>query len=292
MISFAELLATGPVICDGAVGTQLYAVSGRMDHCLDYLNLTEPAMVGAVHRAYIQAGAQIIETNTFGANSVRLSGHDLSTEAREINLAGARLAREQAGEHALVAGSIGPTGKLLEPYGVLSTLQAERAFAEQADALKDGGVDVIFVETMADLKEAAAAVGAAKSTGLPVVAMMSFAQEGRTMMGVDPKAAVTALEALEVDAVGANCGTGLHDMLGIVTEMLKVATKPVIAQPNAGFPQFVDGRMVYVTGQSYFADYARQFAELGVSIIGGCCGTTPEHIKSIVEALRGSAYGA
>jgi len=286
MSAFTDLLTTRPVICDGAVGTQLYSRSAATDQCLDHLNLTQPDLVRSVHRDYVLAGAQIVETNTFGANRVRLAGHDLADMVQEINLAGARLARQEAGERALVAGSIGPTGKILEPYGALSPEEAHDAFAEQAEALKDGGVDVIFVETMADLSEATAAVQAARHTGLPVVAQMSFAQEGRTMMGVAPAAAVRALEALGADVVGANCGTGFHDMLAVAREMVAVAERPVIAQPNAGFPQLVEGRMVYMSSPAYLADYARQFADLGVAIIGGCCGTTPDHIRAIVEALR------
>lgn len=287
MSRFFDLLASRPVICDGGVGTELHARIGRMDLSMDHLNLVQPDVVRGVHRDYINAGAQIIEANTFGANRIRLAAHDLGDMAREINLAGVQLAREEAGDRALVAGSIGPTGKLLEPFGVISVEEANEAFAEQAEALKEGGVDVIFVETMVDLQEATAAVTAAKATGLPVVAMMSFAQEGRTMMGVTPETAVRTLEELGADVVGANCGTGFHDMLGVMTEMVPTSKKPVIAQPNAGFPARVEGRLVYMSSPAYMADYAKQFAELGVTIIGGCCGTTPAHIEAIAEALKG-----
>jgi len=287
MSAFSDLLASPPVICDGAVGTMLYSRAGRTDLCLDHLNLTHPSLVRSVHHDYVLAGAQIIETNTFGANRVRLAAHDLGDQVREINTAGARLAREEAAGRALVAGSVGPTGRILEPYGPLTLREAQDAFGEQIEALASGGVDVIFVETMADLREAAAAVQAAKDAGLPVAAMMSFAQEGRTMMGVSPAAAVRRLEDLDADVVGANCGTGFHDMLGVIQEMAGVAGRPVIAQPNAGFPQSVDGRLVYASSPAYLADYARQFVGLGVAIIGGCCGTTPDHIRAIAEALRG-----
>lgn len=289
MNRFFDLLsASRPVICDGGVGTELHARIGKMDLSMDHLNVTQPDVVRNVHTDYINSGAQIIETNTFGANRIRLAAHDIANLAREINLAGVRLAKEAAGDKALVAGSIGPTGKLLEPFGVISLSEAEEAFTEQAQAFKDGGVDVIFIETMVDLQEATAAIKAAKATGLPVVSTMSFAQEGRTMMGVTPETAVKTLEDLGVDAVGANCGTGFHDMLGVVTAMLSVASKPVIAQPNAGFPAMVDGRLIYMSSPAYMADYAKQFAEIGVSIIGGCCGTTPAHIDAIAEALRGA----
>ncbi len=291
MSAFHDLLAKTPVICDGAVGTQLHAKSGRMDQCLDHLNVIDPELVKAVHADYIDAGAQIIETNTFGANSIRLAAHDLSSSVKEINTAGVLLAKEAAGDKALVAGSIGPIGKLLAPFGPVSLDEARNAFAEQSAALAEAGADVIFVETMADIHEATAAVETAKSTGLPVVAMMSFAQEGRTMMGVDAVTAVRVFQDLGADVVGANCGTGFHDMLSVIGEMMTAADRPVIAQPNAGFPQFVEGRLVYRSSPSYMADCARKFAELGVAIIGGCCGTTPEHIRAIANAL-GDSNGA
>jgi methionine synthase I (cobalamin-dependent) len=174
----------------------------------------------------------------------------------------------------------------MEPYGTLSIDEVKEAFMEQAEALKEAGADVIYVETMSDLQEATAALAAAKAIGLPTVAQMSFSQEGRTMMGVSPTEAVRAFEELGADVVGANCGTGFHDMLSVVKEMISVTKKPIIAQPNAGFPRLIDGRMVYISSPAYMADYARQFAEIGVAIIGGCCGTTPHHIRAISEALR------
>lgn len=287
MSRFVDLLKDHrPLICDGAVGTELLSRTTRADQCLDNLNLTHPDLVREVHLSYIKAGAQIIETNTFGANKIRLAAHGLADSAREINTAGVKIAKEAAGDDVLVAGSIGPVGKLLEPYGTLSLEEVREAFSEQAAALKDSGVDVIFVETMADLQEAGAAVEAAKSTGLPVVAQMSFAQEGRTMMGVDPATAVQTFCELGADVVGANCGTGFYDMLSVVREIIAATDRPVIAQPNAGFPQMVDGRLVYMSSPAYMADCAKQFAELGVAIIGGCCGTTPDHIRAISEALR------
>lgn len=287
MGAFTDLLRNRPVICDGAVGTELYSRTGTTDQCIDHLNLLHPDVVRSIHRDYVSAGAQIIETNTFGANHIRLAAHGLEDMVREINLAGIKLARETAGDKALVAGSMGPTGKLLEPYGPLTVEEASAAFKEQAQAFREGGVDVIFVETMSDIRELSVAVEAAHTSALPVAAMMSFAQEGHTMMGLDAESAVGEIEKLGVDALGANCGTGFHDMLEVVTKMVAVATKPVMAQPNAGFPQLIDGRMVYRSSPQYLADYAKQFAELGVAIIGGCCGTTPQHIRAIAEALRG-----
>lgn len=287
MNKFLELLKNKPVICDGAVGTELIARIGKSDQCIDQLNITQPDLVRGVHRDYVAAGAQIIETNTFGANRIRLSSHGCEDMCKEINLAGVKLAKEEAGDKAVVAGSIGPTGKLLEPYGTVTVEDVRAAFAEQAKYLAEAGVDVIFVETMSDIREATAAIQAAKETGLPVVAQMSFTQEGKTMMGIDPATAVRNLEELGVEVIGANCGTGFNDMLDVVNEMIAATKRPLIAQPNAGFPKLVDGRLVYVSGPAYMADFAKQFADLGVSIIGGCCGTTPEHIRAIAEVLRG-----
>lgn len=285
-MDFLDLLRDRPLICDGAVGTELHARTGKMDQCLDHLNLTHPDVVRSIHRDYIQAGAQIIESNTFGGNRIRLAAHGLVDSVRDISIAGVKIAREEAGDSVAVAGSIGPVGKLMEPYGNISLQEVQEAFVEQAEALKEAGADVIYVETMSDLQEATAAIVAAKATGLPIVAQMSFAQEGRTMMGVSPTEAVRTFEDLGADVIGANCGTGFHDMLNVVREMISVTKKPIIAQPNAGFPRLIEGRMVYISSPAYMADYAKQFAELGVSIIGGCCGTTPDHTRAISEALR------
>lgn len=283
-----ELLRSKPVVCDGAVGTMLYSLGAPVGQSVDQLCLTVPDLVRQVHSAYVEAGAQIIETNTFGANRVMLDSHGLGGMVREINLAGAALARECAGT-AVVAGSVGPTGKLIAPYGPLSVDEAGSAFAEQIQALCVSGVDLIIIETMADIREAVAAVKAARSVcpDLPVICQMSFAQEGRTMMGVDPRGAVEALEALGVDVIGANCGSGPHDMWEVMRQMAQYATVPLIAQPNAGFPQLLHGRSVYVATPDYIADYAKRFVELGVAIVGGCCGTTPEHIRAISAAVKG-----
>jgi methionine synthase I (cobalamin-dependent) len=284
-----KLLENKPVICDGAVGTMLYSLGAPVGQSVDQLCVTAPDLVREVHSAYVEAGAQIIETNTFGANRVMLDSHGLGGMVREINMAGAKLARECAGDGVAVAGSVGPTGKLMSPYGPLSAAEAASAFSEQIEALCESSVDLIIIETMADIHEAESAVRAAKSVcpGMPVICQMSFAQEGRTMMGVDPKGAVEALETLGADVIGANCGSGPHDMWEVMRQMAEYATVPLIAQPNAGFPQLVHGRSVYVATPDYLADYARRFVELGVAIVGGCCGATPDHIRAISAAVRG-----
>ncbi|MDO8587845.1 MAG: homocysteine S-methyltransferase family protein [Armatimonadota bacterium] len=284
-----ELLRNRPLVCDGAMGTMLYSLGAAAGQSVDDLCLSDPDKVRTVHRAYVEAGAEIIETNTFGANRLMLEAHGLAAKTRSINLAGARLAKECANETVLVAGSIGPTGKLMSPYGPLTPDSATSAFQEQVEALCEGDVDLLFIETMSDIREAECALRAAKSVTpeTPVVCQMSFAQEGRTMMGIDPAGAVRALEALGADVVGANCGSGPHDMWEVARQMVQVAKTPVIAQPNAGFPQFLYGRLVYMATPDYLADYAKRFVELGVAFVGGCCGTTPEHTRSIRTAVKG-----
>ncbi|MDO8681895.1 MAG: homocysteine S-methyltransferase family protein [Armatimonadota bacterium] len=283
------LLQKKPVVCDGAMGTMLYALGAEAGQCVDDLCLSRPDLVRQVHRDYVDAGAEIIETNTFGANRVMLESHGLAGKAREINLAGVSLAKESAAGKAYVGGSVGPTGKLMAPYGPLAVEDAASVFEEQIEVLAEGGVDLIFIETMADITEIGAALGAAKKVApdIPVICQMSFAQEGRTMMGLDPAGAAKALEDLGADVVGANCGAGPHDMWEVVRQMIQAASKPVIAQPNAGFPQFLHGRLVYMANPAYMAEYAKRFVEAGVAFVGGCCGTTPEHTRAIRAAVKG-----
>jgi 5-methyltetrahydrofolate--homocysteine methyltransferase len=240
-----------------------------------------------VHQRYLEAGAEILETNTFGANSIKLSGFGLEDKTYQINLAGAQLARKVAKDQAYVAGSIGPTGKMMEPYGNLTFDDAKAAFKAQIEALVQGGVDLILIETMSDLREAKAAVLAAREVcQLPIICQMSYPQEGRTMMGADPAAAVIALQAMGVEVVGANCGSGPSGMLDVIGKMAEQSTVPLSAQPNAGLPKYVDGRFIYLSTPEYLADYAKRFIEAGASIIGGCCGTTPAHIAAMASIIK------
>jgi methionine synthase I (cobalamin-dependent)/5,10-methylenetetrahydrofolate reductase len=288
--TFLERLNAGPVVCDGAMGTLLHARGISFGHCFDELNVSNPDLVRQVHLDYIAAGADLIETNTFGANRIRLAGHGFESRVREINLEGAKLARdarEIAGTDVLVAGAIGPTGRPLAPIGALSPEEARAAFQEQAGALLEGGVDLFIVETMRSIEEAREAVAAVRGIcDLPIVAQMAFTEEGKTFSGATPGETVRDLEALGVDVVGANCAIGPHDMELVVSGLLATAGVPVSVQPNAGRPQLVGGRFVYVTDPAYFADYAKEFVEAGVRIVGGCCGTTPAHIAAIAEAVR------
>jgi methionine synthase I (cobalamin-dependent)/5,10-methylenetetrahydrofolate reductase len=282
-------LARGPLLCDGAMGTLLYARGVPFDRCFDALNLTQRELVLNVHLDYLRAGAEMVETNTFGANPIKLDAHGLGERVRDINWHGAKIAKEARdvfGRAVLIAGSVGPLGKPVAPFGRISPAEARAAFRAQIDALVEGGVDVLILETFADLTELAEAVRAAREAcDLPVVAQMSFTEDGRTRYGHTPPEVVSALEGLGVDALGANCGVGPVPMLEVVQQMVACARTPVSAQPNAGFPTLVDERYLYLTSPAHMATYARAMVEAGARIVGGCCGTTPEHIAAIGRAI-------
>lgn len=282
------LLGENIIVCDGAMGTMLHSLGVSLSQSFDELNISRPDVVSSIHQAYVDAGANVIETNTFGANRLKLQGYGLSSRVRDINLAGARIARECAGTRALVAGSVGPTGKLLHPFGLLSFDEAYEAFREQIAALCEGGVDLLIIETIQDLREIKAAFLAARSvTEIPVICQMSFAQEGRTMMGTDPGTAAVVLEGMRPTLIGTNCGTGPQDMLDAVRTMFGVSGIGITAQPNAGLPRFHEGRVLYLSTPEYMAGFARQFVEAGAVLVGGCCGTTPDHTKALAAVVAG-----
>ncbi len=288
---FVQRLKRGPVLCDGAMGTQLYDRGVSFDRCLDELNLSNPELVKSIHLDYIRAGAEVIETNTFGANRVRLATHGLEERVAELNEAGVRIAQEArqlTGQRIWVAGSVGPLGRPLAPLGAVTTAQARQAFAEQVSALAGAGVDLIILETMSDLRELREAVMAAREAcDLPIVAQMSFAEDGRTHSGDTPQDIVRALEALGVQVIGANCSVGSEHMLRVVEEMARHTGLPLSAQPNAGFPTFQNGRFLYRSSPEYMAQHARRMVEAGALLVGGCCGTTPAHIAAIRDAIAG-----
>ena len=276
------------ILFDGAMGTMLHSSGVSLGQSFDETNVTRPEIVASVHRAYVDAGADVIETNTFGANRVKLGSYGLSGRSAEINAAAARIAGECAGDGVLVAGSVGPTGRLLCPLGPLGFDEAFEAFREQILALCEGGVHLLIIETMQDLREMKAAILAARSVcDKPIICQMSFAQEGRTIMGTDPATAAVVLEAFRPALLGTNCGTGPQDMLDTVSAMSSVARIGVSAQPNAGLPAFHEGRLMYLSTPEYMAGFGRRFVEAGAVLIGGCCGTTPEHTKALAEALSG-----
>jgi homocysteine S-methyltransferase len=268
----------------------LYSMGAPANACFDELNLTTPDMVKRVHEAYVKAGAEIIETNTYGANRFKLASYDLADKTRKINIRGARIARdvrEVSGLPVLVAGAVGPLGKPVKPVGLIPLLEARSIFREQIESLLEGGVDLIILETFRDLEEMRQALIAAhEACDLPVVAQMTFEEDGRTQMGNTPAEIVDALEELGADVIGANCSTGPQRMARVIGEMAGRAGKPLSAQPNAGWPEMVNNRVVYVSTPDYMANFARRMADGGARILGGCCGTTPAHIKALVDALR------
>jgi homocysteine S-methyltransferase len=285
---FLERLAEGVVVGDGAMGTMLYARGVFINRCFDELNLSNAALVKSVHDDYLGAGADMIETNTFGAHRFKLAPHGLEGQVVKINREGARIAREAALGRALVAGSLGPIGKPLQPFGNITAEEALAAYQEQVQGLVEGGVDLFIVETMPSLDQAKAALQAVRSLSpLPVIVSLTFTEEGTTFYGDRPEDVVRELEALSVPVIGANCSQGPQPMLETVQRMVAVAKSARIsAMPNAGAPSFVDGRYVYLCTPEYMASYARRFIAAGVALVGGCCGTTPAHIKNLVRSVR------
>ncbi|MBU0508088.1 bifunctional homocysteine S-methyltransferase/methylenetetrahydrofolate reductase [bacterium] len=276
------------LVADGAMGTALYARGFSYQSCFEELNESQPSVVEVLHREYIAAGAQIITTNTFGANRFRLSEHGFEKRAREINRAGAQIARLAAGEETYVAGSIGPLNRMLEPIGKLSLSDARQAFREQATGLIEGGVDVFVVETMSNIVEVREAFTAIRelSGDIPIIATMTFTEDGKTLVGDKPAEVRRMLLEFGADVIGANCSVGPQPMLDVI-ERMAGDDVPVAAQPNAGFPKLVGGRYIYLASPQYFAEYAVRFVHSGVGLVGGCCGTTSEHIRAIAAAVRG-----
>jgi homocysteine S-methyltransferase len=288
--AFSRRLAEEPLLFDGAMGTLLYARGVSLDACFDVLNLRDPRTVQSVHADYIGAGADCIETNTFGANRFKLAAHGLEGSVREINLRGAKLARdvrESTGRDVYVIGSIGPLGKYLEPLGTLTPDDARDAFREQTEGLLEGGVDGFVVETFSDPAEIALAVDAIHAvTDLPIIAQMAFTDEGVTFTGRTPAEVARALRGLGVQALGANCSVGSSILYEVLEHMLPEAGDlPLSIQPNAGLPSRVGERLIYLSSPGYMADYAVRMVQAGARIVGGCCGTTPAHVAAMREGL-------
>ena len=282
-----KLLSSGPVVTDGAWGTQLQARGLAIGDFPDAWNLSHPERVGQVARAYVEAGSRVILTNTFGANRIRLAENSLADRVVEINQRGVELSRQAADGKAAVFASIGPSGKLLLS-GEVSAEELLAAFTEQARALAAGGADALVVETMSDLEEAKLAVAAARETGLPVVACMVFDSGknlDRTMMGTTPEQAAQELIAAGADVIGANCGQGIMGFLPICQRLRAATDRPVWIKPNAGLPQLIEGRTVYVGTPEDFAAQVPALIEAGANFIGGCCGTSPEFVSAICRRL-------
>jgi methionine synthase I (cobalamin-dependent)/5,10-methylenetetrahydrofolate reductase len=269
------------------MGTMLYGKGIFINRCFESLNLSQPDLVTGVHREYLAAGADVLETNTFGASRVKLRGFGLGDQVHAINLAGARLAREVAGDTAYVAGAIGPLGVRIEPWGKTGVDEAREYFREQAAALVEGGVDLLILETFRDWNEAAAAVDAARAVStLPIVALVTTEEDGNSLDGTPPEQFGPALAARGADVVGVNCSVGPAPMLETVERLSAVCDVPLSAQPNAGKPRDIEGRNIYLCSPEYMASYARRFIASGVRLVGGCCGTTPEHIRQIALAVK------
>jgi homocysteine S-methyltransferase len=295
MTEIAQIFASRPVLADGAMGTVLYARGVFINRCYDELNLSDPGLILSIHEEYLQAGAEILETNTFGANSFRLARHGLAGKVAEINAAGVRQARmavehikdKQAGE-AWVAGSVGPLGVRLEPLGKTGLDEARAAFAEQIDALAQAGADMLILETMPALNEAQQALIAAREVApdLPVLVMVTVDDDSNCLDGSSPEQAARLLTEWGADAIGVNCSTGPATVLTAIECMRKATTLPLAAMPNAGMPRAVEGRNIYLCSPEYMASFARKAIAAGAQIVGGCCGTTPNHIRAMRSAMR------
>jgi 5-methyltetrahydrofolate--homocysteine methyltransferase len=285
-----ELLKEKVLLCDGAMGTMLQKYGLTTGECPEYYNITHPDIVSKIHKEYIEAGAQVILTNTFGANRIKLSKFNLEDQTREINVSAVKNVKKVIRDDVFIAGDIGPTGSLLEPLGDLTSEEAFKVFKEQVLYLVEGGVDLIIIETMTSIEEVVLATRAAKeNSNLPVASLMTFEVHGnsiKTVMGVDVKTMVKELEKAGADIIGTNCGNGIESMVDIVKAIKKETNRFIIAEPNAGLPELKDGKIIYSGTPDVMCSYVVPLIEAGANIVGGCCGTTPQHIKIMGEELK------
>src|SRR5205814_6897711 len=288
MHNFRDLIESDRAyMFDGAMGTMLYSKGIYINRSYDELNLVAADLVREVHSEYIRAGADIIETNTFGANVNKLLPYGLDGSAREINIKAARIAREAAGNRALVAGAVGPLGLRIEPYGPTSFDEAKAMFADQVSALLGGGVDVFVLETFSDISELHQAIRAVRELcDLPIVAQITIQLDGNTLFGATVETFTKELHEWGVDVIGLNCGVGPAIVLNAIEKMHALTDKKLSAQPNAGLPRDVGGRQIYMCSPEYMAEYSRRIIQAGAKFVGGCCGSTPAHIKMIADAIR------
>ncbi len=279
------------VVFNGAMGTMLYARGVFINQCYDELNLRSPALVRGVHDEYVQAGAEVLETNSFGANRAKLAQYGLESQVADLNRRAAQLAREAAGEDRLVAGAIGPLGVRIEPYGPTSRDEAREMFREQMAALAEGGADCFVIETFADLDEMEQAVLAARDVdpGMPVVAQMTIGVDGLSPYGVPPDEIARSLDRFGADVIGLNCSVGPQTILEAIERMTTVTRRKLVAQPNAGMPREVGGRSMYMASPEYMATYGHHLILAGAKVVGGCCGTTPAHIRALADSVRSLA---
>jgi len=292
--AFDQLVTEGVLIGDGAMGTMLYQRGVFLNRCFDELNVTDPKLVRGVHTRYVEAGADFVETNTFGANRLKLSRFGLATDVSRINQAGVRIAREAVGDSVLVVGSMGPLGCELTEHGPITHSEAAQMFQEQGRALVEAGADLLLLETFSNPDELLVAIGAVCGLGdMAIIAQMTVNEHGETIYGEPVDQAISRIARHEgVAAVGLNCSVGPSDMLNSLELIRGVTDKPISVQPNAGMPRQVEGRQLYMSTPEYMAEFAKRFYEKGARIIGGCCGTTPEHIREIVRAVRSISRAA
>ncbi|MFZ5754678.1 MAG: homocysteine S-methyltransferase family protein, partial [Bacillota bacterium] len=285
MSNFIRTLKTKVLLGDGAMGTMLAALGLPPGQSPELWMPEHPETIKKIHQAYLEAGSEVIQTNTFGANAIKLKEYHASSLVREINIKAAKLAKEVAGTKAFVAGIVGPSGHFPAPLGDISWTELVEVFAEQVQALAEGGADFIFLETFSDLGEARAALYAAKQyTSLPVACSLTYTK-GRTLTGTTPEVAAVVLEAMGADLVGANCSTGPEELLEVMAAYRKATNLPLLVEPNAGMPEFIAGKTVYKLSPEIMARYVEPFRQLGVNLIGACCGSTPEHIKAMSQAF-------
>ena len=291
---FRQALAERIVLCDGAMGTMIYAQGVYINQCFDNLNLIRPHLIKNIHNQYVQAGAEILETNTFGATEGRLAAHGLSDKVREINLTGARLAREASEGKTWTAGAIGPLAELMTPLGPLTAAEVRRQYTDAIRALLEGEVDLLLFESFDQIEMLLEGIRAARelNAGIPIVAQVRFGQEGHTRYGVKPEAAANLLAQLPVDCIGTNCGAGAEEVLDVVERMSHACNLPISAQPNIGFPRYVEDRLLYLATPEYLMEYTRRMIQKGARLIGACCGSTPDHIRSIRSSIRMLQPGA
>lgn len=286
---FLSRLKQGAILGDGAMGTYLYTKGVSFSHCFDHLNLTDPQLIGSIHEEYINAGSDLIETNTYGANRLKLAQHGLEDQVREINYRGVKIARDRreiSGKDILVAGSIGPLGKLIGRFGGLTHAEARSLFSEQATALLEGGVDLFMVETIPDVEELRLAVEEIrKICDLPISGQVSINDDLKTIRGSSPLEVLEAAQELKLDVLGANCSVGPQRIYDFVALLHGMTDIPLSALPNAGLPKYNEGRFFYVSSPEYFAEYCGKLLNLGISIVGGCCGTTPDHIRAMRRVI-------
>ncbi len=285
--SFLDSAKQSIVVSDGAVGTMLYSRGIFLNRCFDELCLSNAKLVMEIHSAYLQAGSELLTANTYGANRFKLQPHGLEDRVLEINRRGAEIAREVGGERAWIGGSIGPTGIQVHQYAQIDLREVEGAYRQQVQGLVEGGVDLFLLETFGSLEEMGCAIRAVReASDLPIVASFSFDRHGLIASGASPAELVPFVEEQGADVIGCNCSTGPNDLLEVVEKMARLTKRPLSVQPNAGMPREIENRLIFLATPEYMAEYARRFIQAGASVVGGCCGTTPEHIKEIIKYVR------